>query len=223
MRILERVVGLSLARLEGELLKAKEEIGKARQGNASFEKVLQEMSILKSRSIANPTTKDQIIQELRNKEIIDLFTSIESDFEDLRNTMAKQSIEKEKIVDFFESIRTKKSFSFEGTEQTINFLEKAINVLDATHVAIRPEFIGMIDLAPIAIERGLMKNSNGVIVERERFTQLLVELISKKMFHDLVFETDHAKITLKGSKEIVVESENTNIRALGRIAKPEMM
>ena len=214
---------MSLARLEGELLKAKEEMGKVKHANASFEKVLQEMSILKSRSIANPTTKEEIIQELRNKEIINLFTSIELDFENLRQQMARQSIEKEEIVDFFESIRTKKTFSFEGTEQTLNFLEKAVNVLDATHVAIRPEFIGMIDLTPLAIARGLLKNNSGIIVEKERLSGVMVELISKRMFHDLIFETDRAKIILKGSKEMVVESENANIRALSRIAKPEMV
>ena len=214
---------MSLARLEGELLKAKEEIGKANQANSSFDKVLQEMSILKSRSIANPTTKNQIIQELHNKEIINLFTSIESDFELLRSKMALQSIEKEKIVDFFESIRTKKTFNFLGTEATINFLEETLNVLDATHVEIRPEFIGMTDLTPIAVERGLLKNNNGIIVEKERFSQILVELISKKMFHDLVFETDKAKMSLKGSKEIVIESANTNIHALSRITKSELI
>lgn len=212
---------MSLARLEGELLKAKDELGKAKAANVSFEKVLQEMSILKSRSIANPNTKDEIMHELKDKEIIDLFSSIENDFENLRQQMARQSIEKEKIVDFFESIRTKKSFGFENTEKTLNFIESAMDVLDASHVAIRPEFIGMIDLTPIAIERGLMKNNSGIIVEKERLSGVLVELISKKMLHDLIFETDKAKITLKGSKEMVVESENINIRALSRIAKPQ--
>ena len=215
-------MGMSLARLEGDLLRAKDEIGKARQANVSFEKVLQEMSILKSRSIANPNTKEQILSEMRNKEIIDLFSSIENDFEDLRQKMARQSIEKEKIVDFFESIRTKKGFNFSDTENTINFLEKSVELLDASHIAVRPEFIGMVDLGPLAIEMGLMKNNSGVIVERERFSEFIVALISKKSFHDLIFETDKAKMNLRGSKEIVVESENSNIRTLARITKPEL-
>lgn len=208
---------MSLARLEGELIKAKEDIGKAKHANESFERILQEMSILKSRSVANPKTKEQIINELKGKEIIDLFTSIEEDFEALRAKMGRQSAEKEKIIDFFESIRTKKTFTFPQTESTLEFFEKAFGALEATHISIRPEFIGMIDLTPIAVERGLLKSGSSVIVEKERLSQVLVELISKKMFHDLVFETDNAKFTLKTPHEIVVEAENANLRMLARV------
>ena len=42
------------------------------------------MSILKSRSNANPETKERIMNELKQKEIIDLFTSVQDDFEELR-------------------------------------------------------------------------------------------------------------------------------------------
>ncbi|MCX6803792.1 MAG: hypothetical protein NTY48_04455 [Candidatus Diapherotrites archaeon] len=214
---------MTLAQLQGELLKAKEGMGKAKIANASFEKVLQEMSILKSRSIANSQTRDQILNEMKNKEIIDLFSSIETDFEELRTKMAKQSIEKEKIVDFFESVRTKKSFGFIDMEGTINFIEKTAEALEASHVAVRPEFIGMVDLGPLAIEMGLMKNNTGVIVEVERFSEFIVALLSKKCFHDLVFETDKAKISLHGSKEVVIESDNVNIRIITRMAKPEIL
>jgi len=210
---------MSLAKLEGELLKVREDLGKAKQVNASFEKVLQEMSILRSRSIANPRTKEQIVSELKDKEILDLFASIETDFEELRQEMTKQSIEKEGILDFIESIRTKRSFSFSETEKTISFLENSMDTLDASHIAVRPEFIGLIDLNPLAIEMGLMKNNGGVIVERERFSEFIVALLAKKMFHDLIFETDKVKIVLKTYREVSVEAENSSIRALSRLAK----
>ena len=213
---------MSLTRLEGDLLKVREDLGKAKQANIGFEKVLQEMSILKSRSMANPETKEQIMSELKQKEIINLFTSIQDDFEELRQRMTKQSIGKEQILDFIESVRTKKSFSFTETENTIEFLESALDEMDADIVAIRPEFIGMIDLAPLAIQMGLVKNNSGVIVERERFSEVVVKLIANKQFHDLIFETDKAKISLKTFREVGIEAENSEIRNLSRIAKPTM-
>ena len=211
---------MSLTRLEGDLLKVREDLGKAKQANIGFEKVLQEMSILKSRSMANPETKEQIMSELKQKEIINLFTSIQDDFEELRQRMTKQSIEKEQILDFIESVRTKKSFSFSETENTIAFLEGALDEMDAAIVSIRPEFIGMIDLGPLAIELGLTRNNSGVLVERERFSEVIVKLISNKQFHDLIFETDKAKINLKTYREVGIEAENSEIRNLSRIAKP---
>jgi hypothetical protein len=211
---------MSLARLEGSLLKVKEDLGKAKQANKNFESVLQEMSILKSRSMANPQTKEQIINELKQKEIIDLFASIETDFEDLRQQMTRQSIEKEQILDFIESVRTKKSFSFTDTERAINFLEKTIEYLDASHIAVRPEFIGLVDLAPFAVDMKLARTNNGVIVEKERLSELIVALIARKSFHDLIFETDKAKITLKTAQELMIEAENAAIKQIARIAKP---
>lgn len=213
---------MSLTRLEGDLLKVREDLGKAKQANVNFEKVLQEMSILKSRSMANPETKEQIMSELKQKEIINLFTSIQDDFEELRQRMTKQSIEKEQILDFIESVRTKKSFSFTETENTIAFLEGALDEMEADIVSIRPEFIGMIDLAPLAIQMGLVKNNSGVIVERERFSEVVVKLIANKQFHDLIFETDKAKISLKTYREVAIEAENCEIRNLSRIAKPTL-
>lgn len=213
---------MSLTKLEGDLLKVQEEMGKAKQANVNFEKVLQEMSILKSRSMANPETKEQIMTELKQKEIINLFTSIQDDFEELRQRMTKQSIEKEQILDFIESVRTKKSFSFSETENTIAFLEGALDEMDASIVSIRPEFIGMIDLGPLAISMGLTRNNSGVIVERERFSEVVVALIANKHFHDLIFETDKAKITLKTYREVAIEAENYEIRNLSRIAKPTL-
>jgi hypothetical protein len=213
---------MSLTRLEGDLLKVREDMGKAKQANIGFERVLQEMSILKSRSMANPETKEQIMNELKQKEIINLFTSIQDDFEELRQRMTKQSIEKEQILDFIESVRTKKSFSFSETENAIEFLESALDEMDAAIVSIRPEFIGMIDLAPLAIQMGLTRNNSGVIVERERFSEVVVKLIANKQFHDLIFETDKAKIMLKTFREVAIEAENSEIRNLSRIAKPTM-
>lgn len=211
---------MSLTKLEGDLLRVREDLGKAKQANINFEKILQEMSILKSRSNSNPETKEQIMNELKQKEIINLFTSVQDDFEELRQKMTKQSIEKEQILDFIESIRTKKSFSFTETEETFNFLEKSMEALDADIISIRPEFIGLIDLTQLAVKMQLPKNNSGVIVERERFSELITALVANKMFHDLVFETDKAKIVLKTYREISVEAENSEIRNLSRITKP---
>ncbi|HPM86213.1 MAG: hypothetical protein PHY04_03180 [Candidatus ainarchaeum sp.] len=208
---------MSLTKLEGDLLRVREDLGKAKQANVNFEKILQEMSILKSRSNANPETKEQIMNELKQKEIINLFTSIQDDFEELRQKMTKQSIEKEQILDFIESVRTKKSFSFVETEETFNFLEKSVEVLDADIISVRPEFIGMIDLSKMAVSMQLTKNNSGVIVEKERFSELITALVANKMFHDLIFETDKAKIVLKTLREVSVEAENSIIRELSRI------
>jgi site-specific DNA-adenine methylase len=208
---------MSLTKLEGDLLRVREDLGKAKQANVNFEKILQEMSILKSRSNANPETKEQIMNELKQKEIINLFTSIQDDFEELRQKMTKQSIEKEQILDFIESVRTKKSFSFVETEETFNFLEKSVEVLDADIISVRPEFIGMIDLSKLAVSMQLTKNNSGVIVEKERFSELITALVANKMFHDLIFETDKAKIVLKTLREVSVEAENSIIRELSRI------
>lgn len=208
---------MSLTKLEGDLLRVREDLSKAKQANVNFEKILQEMSILKSRSNANPETKEQIMNELKQKEIINLFTSIQDDFEELRQKMTKQSIEKEQILDFIESVRTKKAFSFTETEETFNFLEKSVEVLDADIISVRPEFIGMIDLSKLAVSMQLTKNNSGVIVEKERFSELITALVANKMFHDLIFETDKAKIVLKTLREVSVEAENSIIRELSRI------
>jgi site-specific DNA-adenine methylase len=157
------------------------------------------------------------MNELKQKEIINLFTSIQDDFEELRQKMTKQSIEKEQILDFIESVRTKKSFSFVETEETFNFLEKSVEVLDADIISVRPEFIGMIDLSKMAVSMQLTKNNSGVIVEKERFSELITALVANKMFHDLIFETDKAKIVLKTLREVSVEAENSIIRELSRI------
>lgn len=199
------------------MLRVREDLSKAKQANVNFEKILQEMSILKSRSNANPETKEQIMNELKQKEIINLFTSIQDDFEELRQRMTKQSIEKEQILDFIESVRTKKAFSFTETEETFNFLEKSVEVLDADIISVRPEFIGMIDLSKLAVSMQLTKNNSGVIVEKERFSELITALVANKMFHDLIFETDKAKIVLKTLREVSVEAENSIIRELSRI------
>jgi len=210
---------MSLTRLEGDLLKVKEDLGRAKQANKNFESVLQEMSILKSRSMANPQTKEQIINELKQKEIIDLFSSIENDFEELRQQMTRQSIEKEQILDFIESVRTKRNFTFNDTEKSIAFLETTFDHLDATHIAVRPEFIGLSDLGPLAVELKLARSNNGVIVERERLSEFIVALIARKSFHDLVFETDKTRIFLTTAHNITIEAENSAIKQISRLAR----
>jgi 5'-3' exonuclease len=48
---------------------------------------------------------------LKSKEIIELFSSVDSDFEALRSKLSKQTIQKEELLDFIESVRTKKHFT----------------------------------------------------------------------------------------------------------------
>ncbi len=210
---------MSLAKLEAELLKVKENIGKVKEVNSDFDQVITEMSILKERSIANPRTKDQIATELKNKEILDLFASVEKDFDEIKAGLAKQSIEREKISDFVESMRTKKSFSFESTATSVMFLENIVNALESDIISIKPEYIGMLDLGQLAIDMGLHKSGSSVIVEKERFSEALAVMLNKKLLHNIVFETDNAKITLKASNTLIVESENANLRKIIRLSK----
>ena len=63
----------------------------------------------------------------------------------------------------------------------------------------------------------LTKNNSGVIVERERFSELITALVANKIFHNVIFETDKAKIVLKNVREVSVEAENSIIRELSRL------
>jgi len=210
---------MSLVKLEGELLKVKENISKVVEVNKEFEKILGEMKILKSRAMASSSAKETIAKELKDNEIIDLFSSVEQDFEKIRKQMMQQSVEKEMISDFIESLRTKKTFSFEDTGKAILFLESAIDALDSSHISARPEYIGSMDLGEVAIELGLHKQGSGIIIEKERFSEALASMFNKSMLRNVVFETDNSKLTLKTGREVVVETSNVNIRKLSRIAK----
>jgi len=210
---------MSLLKLESELLKVKEDLGKVRGVNSEFDKVISEMAVLKQRALSNPETKRLITEEIKNKEILDLFASVEKDFDDLKTQLSKQSIEREKIADFVESLRTKKSFSFEAMNDAILFIEKIVETLDSSHVAIKPEFIGMVDLGLVAIEMGLHKSQASVIIESERLPEALTLLLHKKMLRNIIFETDNARVVYKTNTNIIVESDNHNIRKITRLAK----
>jgi len=208
---------MSLAKLEGELLRVKENLVKVREVNADFEKVIGEMGMLKQRSLSNPETKRTITEELKSKEILDLFASVEKDFDDIKLRLSKQSIEREKISDFIESLRTRKAFSFADTAEAVVFVEKAIDSLGSTHISIKPEFLGLVDLGAIAIELSLHKSGSAIIVEKERFSEALALLLSRKMLRNIIFETDNARIIVKSSNNILVESDNQNIKKLARL------
>jgi len=212
---------MSLARLESDLLKVKKDFGKVQEVNMRFNKVVDEINFLKEKTLTNPQTRKHIIEELKNKEIIDVFASIEQDFEELKRQLTRQEVKREKISDFVESLRTKKTFSFTETTKSILFLEQIIETLNATHITIRPEFIGTIDLGSLAIELGLYKTNSGVIIEKERFETALALLLSRKLLKNLIFETDSAKIFLRASTEITIETNNTTLKKLSRLAKEQ--
>ncbi len=204
-------------KLESELLKVKKDLQGVKQVNDNFCKILDELNNIKARTISDPKAREKISEEFKDKAIIDIFASIESDFRDLRAQLSRQEIYKERVSDFVESLRIKKTFSFDASTQTILFLEEAIAELDADLISVKPEYVGTIDLGEVAIELGLCKTGTGIVVQKELLPQTLDLLIGKRMFRNIVFETSNAKITLKSSNQIVVESDNTNIRKIARI------
>ena len=210
---------MSLAKLEGELLRVKESLGVVKEVNSEFEKVINEIGLLKQRSLASPETKRTITEELKSKEILDLFASVEKDFDDLKARMARQSLEREKIADFIESLRTRKTFTFDDTAKAIVFVEKAVDSLNSTHISIKPEFLGLVDLGEIAIQMSVHKSGGAIIIEKERFTEALALLLSRKMLRNIIFETDNAKIIFKASNNVLVESDNYNLKKIIRLSK----
>lgn len=206
-----------MSRLETDLLRVKKDLQSVKQVNNNFCKILDEINNIKQRSIVDPRLKEKISEEFREKEIIDIFASIENDFLDLKNQLSKQEFFKEKIADFVESLRTRKTFSFEETTKTILFIEELISVLNADLIVIKPQFLGTVDFGEIAIEMGLHKTGSGIVVQKELFSEALALLINKRMFRNIIFETSNAKIFLKASNEIVIESDNLNIRKISRI------
>lgn len=208
---------MSVSRLETDLLRVKKDLQSVKQVNNNFCKILDEINNIKQRSIVDPRLKEKISEEFREKEIIDIFASIENDFLDLKNQLSKQEFFKEKIADFVESLRTRKTFSFEETTKTILFIEELISVLNADLIVIKPQFLGTVDFGEIAIEMGLHKTGSGIVVQKELFSEALALLINKRMFRNIIFETSNAKIFLKASNEIVIESDNLNIRKISRI------
>jgi len=210
---------MSLARLESDLLKVRQDLGIVREVNTRFNKVIDEIGSLKEKTLADPKAKEIIINELKNKEIIDVFASIEHDFEELKQQLAKQETSRERISDFVESLRTKKTFSFTETTKSILFLEQVVGALKSSHITIKPEFIGTIDLGSLAIELGLYKTNAGVIVESERFGSALASLLGRKLLKNLIFETDNAKIFLRASTEVTIETDNSHLKMLSRIAR----
>ncbi len=208
---------MAYARLESNLAKVKKDLENVRTVNSNFCNILEELNQIKTKSMSDSKAKDLIEKEFKEKAIIDLFASIEKDFTDLKMQLSKQELYRERISDFVESLRTKKTFSFSETTKTILFLESAISELESDYISIKPEYIGTIDLSELAFKFGLHKDNLAVIIQKEMLGEILNFLISKRMFRNLVFETDNAKLVLKSSNEITVESDNLNIRKVSRI------
>jgi hypothetical protein len=205
---------MSVTRLETDLLKVRKDLQGVKKVNDNFCKVLDEINNIKLLSITNPEMKKKLSEEFKDKKIIDIFASIETDFQELKNQLSKQEIYREKVSDFVESLRTRKNFSFEETTKAILFLEEALIILNADIISIKPQFIGTIDLGEVAIELGLHKTGSGIIVQKELFYETIALLVNKKMFRNLIFETSKAKIFLKASNEIIIESDNITLRKI---------
>lgn len=208
---------MAYARLESNLAKVKKDLTNFRSVNDNFCSILDELNNIKTKSISDPKIKESIAKEFKEKAIIDLFSSIEKDFNELKNQLNKQELYRERVSDFVESLRTRKSFSFNETTKTILFLESAIDTLESDYVSIKPQFIGTVDFGELAIKFGLHKNDLGVVLQKELLGEVLGFLISKRMFRNLIFETDNAKLILASSNELIIESDNTNIRKISRI------
>jgi hypothetical protein len=208
---------VSYTRLETNLAKVKKELEGVKHINKDFCSILEELGRIKAKSMADPRVMEKVSEEFKNKEIIDLFSGIEKDFNDLRLQLSKQTLYREKVADFVESLRTKKSFSFDETTKTILFLEEAIDSLDADHISIKPLFVGTVDLGEIAISLGLHKTGLGIVIQKELLPEVLSLMVSKRMFKSLIFETNSAKIILRASTELTIESDNSNIRKLSRL------
>ncbi len=201
-------------KLESELLKIKKDLQGVRKVNDDFCHILDELNVIKERSLADPIVREKISAEFKEKEIIDIFAGIEKDFRDIKAQLAKQDLYKERVADFVESLRTKKTFSFDATTDTILFLENAFETLNAQMISIRPEFIGTMDLLEVAITFGFAKSGTSIIVPIEMIAETLSMLINKRMFKNIIFELDNTKLTLKSSNMVVVDSNNQNIRKL---------
>jgi len=208
---------MSLARLEAELIRVRDDLDKVKDVNTNFEKVLGEMKILRDRAMANPETKQIISAELKDKEIIELFSSIEEDFNKIKTRLSEQAIKKEEVLDFIENMRMKKAFSFNESTQAIDFAVKAFEEMESSHILLRPEFFGTIDLGALALQMKLNRSENEVIVEKERLDEVLTYLLAKRQLRNIILDGGSAKINFKSSNDVLVEAESSNIRVLAKL------
>jgi hypothetical protein len=208
---------MTYTRLESSLAKIKKDMKNVKRINRDFFSVLDELNSIKAKANDDPLEKEYITKEFKEREIIDLFSSIEKEYNEIRAQLIKQELYKDKISDFVESLRTRKTYTFEESTKTILFLENAVENLSNDQISMKPEFIGTIDFTEMAIDMSLYKNGNNVLFQKEQLGEVLNYLISKRMFRNIVFETDNAKIILKNSSEIIIESNNNNIRKVSRI------
>jgi hypothetical protein len=212
-------VDMSVARLEIDLLKVKRDLDGVKKVNQNFNSVLNELNTIKKISQSSEKEKERISEQFKEKEIIDIFASIEKDFSDLRMQLEKQDQYKKGIADFVESLRMKRTFNFNDSGKAILFLEEALDVLENDVITIKPQFIGTMDLGEVAINLGLHKTGQAIIVQRAMLGEVLAQLVAKRIFRNLIFETANAKIILKTVNEIKVESDNNNLRKLNRLVE----
>jgi hypothetical protein len=207
---------MALVGLEVSLLKAREEIVKAKQANDAFADVLRDIKILKSQAATSSEEMQKISKTLKEKQLLELFSSIEKDFDALKGKIEKQEIEKEQLKGFIELMQTRKSFVFNDTHDSMEFLENAFSKMDDSHFVIRPVLIGMVDLAPMAMELGFSRDGSSIIVEKERFSEAVTYLLSKRNLCNVAVEGVGFRVILKNSREITFEGNSEFLREIAR-------
>ncbi len=207
-----------LAKIENNLLKIKKDLSQMEKVNSDFERVMGELEKIRQVS-SDPKVRGALKEELKKKEIIDLFASIENDFEKLRGKLSTQSIEEQRIASFIESFRTKREFSFKNTGQSTRFLEKAINLTNSKRILMKPEFVGTIDIAKVALEIGAEKIGPNILLEKDMLGDLIEYSVANKIMRNVIFEANKATINYKSSNKIIIEAESLFLKRLERLAK----
>ena len=207
-----------LAKIENNLLKIKKDLSQMEKVNSDFERVMGELEKIRQVS-SDPKVRGALKEELKKKEIIDLFASIENDFEKLRGKLSTQSIEEQRIASFIESFRTKREFSFKNTEQSTRFLEKAIDLTNSKRILMKPEFVGTIDIAKVALEIGAEKIGPNILLEKDMLGDLIEYSVANKIMRNVIFEADKTTVTYKSSSRIIIEAEGLFLKRLERLAK----
>jgi hypothetical protein len=207
-----------LAKIENNLLKIKKDLSQMEKVNSDFERVMGELEKIRQVSF-DPKVRGVLKEELKKKEIIDLFESVEHDFEKLRGKLSMQSIEEQRIASFIESFRTKREFSFKTTGQSTKFLEQAIDLTNSKRILMKPEFVGTIDVAKVASEISAEKIGPNILLEKDMLRNLIEYSVANKIMRNVIFEANRTTITYKNSDRVVVEADGLFLKRLERLAK----
>jgi hypothetical protein len=207
-----------LAKIENNLLKIKKDLSQMDRVNADFERVMGELEEIRSVS-SDPKVRGALREELKKKEIIDLFAAIERDFERIRGKLSAQSIEEQRIASFIESFRTKRKFAFSSAKEAVRFLDKTLALTNSKRILVKPEFVGTIDIAKMSQDLGTEKVGPNIIIERDSLDSLFDYAVANRVMRNLVFEANGATINYKSSERVIVEADSGFLKRLERLAK----